>query len=157
MAQAARAYGYGAERAYRAPRRTRPDIRVVPGGRQREQQTSQAPLLIALARGLAVVLVLVAVLGIASISLNSATLRETVTSSELSEQITKARAQGNVLDSLKGTLDNSVRIKQMASELGMASPAYSELISLEPDVIATNEAGNLSFARSVERAYQTAS
>ena len=113
MAQAARAYGYGAERAYRAPRRTRPDIRVVPGGRQREQQTSQAPLLIALARGLAVVLVLVAVLGIASISLNSATLRETVTSSELSEQITKARAQGNVLDSLKGTLDNSLIIQRI--------------------------------------------
>lgn len=157
MAQAARAYGYGAERAYRAPRRVRPDIRVVPGGRQREQQTSQAPLLIALARGLAVVFVLIAVLGIASVALNSATLRETVTSSELSESITKARAQGNVLDSLKGTLDNSVRIKQMASELGMGAPAYSELISLEPDVIATDEAGNLSFARSVARAYQTAS
>ncbi|MBQ6455062.1 MAG: cell division protein FtsL [Eggerthellaceae bacterium] len=157
MAQAARAYGYGEERAYRAPRRTRPDIRVVPGGRQREQQTSQATMLITLARVFAVVLVLIAVLGIASISLNSATLRATVVSSNYSEQITKARAQGNVLDSLKGTLDNSVRIKQMASELGMAAPVYSDLISLEPDVIATDEAGNLSFARSVERAYQTAS
>ncbi|MBE6463940.1 MAG: cell division protein FtsL [Eggerthellaceae bacterium] len=157
MAQAARAYGYGEERAYRAPRRTRPDIRVVPGGRQREQQTSQATMLITLARVFAVVLVLIAVLGIASISLNSATLRATVISSNYSEQITKARAQGNVLDSLKGTLDNSVRIKQMASELGMAAPVYSDLISLEPDVIATDDAGNLSFALSVERAYQTAS
>ena len=100
MAQAARAYGYGEERAYRAPRRTRPDIRVVPGGRQREQQTSQATMLITLARVFAVVLVLIAVLGIASISLNSATLRATVVSSNYSEQITKARAQGNVLDSL---------------------------------------------------------
>ena len=157
MAQAARAYGYGEERAYRAPRRTRPDIRVVPGGRQREQQTGQATMLIPLARVFAVVLVLIAVLGIASISLNSATLRATVISSNYSEQITKARAQGNVLDSLKGTLDNSVRIKQMASELGMAAPVYSDLISLEPDVIATDDAGNLSFALSVERAYQTAS
>ena len=157
MAQAARAYAYGAERAYRAPRRTRPDVRVVPGGKPRGQQVGQAPLLIAIASVLAVVLVLVAVLGIASVSLNSATLRETVTSSELSESITKARAQGNVLDALKGTLDNSVRIKQMDYELGMAAPSYSALITLEPDIIATDDAGNLSFARSVARASQSAS
>ena len=156
MAQAARAYAYEPERARRAPRRTRPDVRVVPGGTPREQ-VAQAPFFLVVARIVAVALVIIAALGIANITLNAATLSETVTLSELTDSISKARAQGNVLEVQKGMLDNSVRIKKMAAEMGMGAPSSAALITLEPDVIATDDAGNLSFARSVARASQVAS
>ena len=146
---AAPAYSY--PQPSRAPQRApRPQVRAIPGGRVREQGVS--PQFVTLAKLAAVMLVAFAVVCCVRIALTAATVSTSIESQELTQQISQARKDGNALEVSQSALSNPTHVRAAAAELGMVEPPVTETIVLEPDVVATDEAGNLSLTRSLQRA-----
>ena len=73
-----------------------------------------------------------------------------VQSQQLESQISDARASGNNLEVQQSSLSNPTRVKAEASRLKMAAPESVGIIDLGTDVVATDEAGNLSLSKSVQ-------
>ncbi len=146
-----RAYDACPEPAYREryaqpERDPRRNISVVPGGAA-EAQTI-APAWIFLAKTAAVVLVFLALLGFARITISSATVTTALETRELSSQIDTARSAGNVLEVQQSSLSNPTRIKDAATLLGMSAPAYVANIDLSGDLVVVDAAGALSLSGS---------
>lgn len=126
----------------------RPEIGVIPGeGRQVRSEPLPASAT-SLAKVIAVVLAVVAVLGCVRISLSSATVMTALETRELSSQIETARSEGNALEVVQSSLSNPTRVKDAATLLGMSAPAYVANIDLSGDVVVTDERGNLSLSGS---------
>ena len=143
---AAPAYSYYPERApERSPRER---ISVVPGRGTRTQTPTLPSNVVFLAKAAAVVL-LVALVGFARIGLMSATISTTMQSSQLTSQISDARSSGAALEVSQSTLSNPTKVKQQAGKLGMAAPETTGVITLDKDVVATDESGALSLSKSV--------
>ena len=123
---AAPAYSYYPERApERSPRER---ISVVPGRGTRTQTPTLPSNVVFLAKAAAVVLLVVSLVGFARIGLMSATISTTMQSSQLT---------------------NPTKVKQQAGKLGMAAPETTGVITLDKDVVATDESGALSLSKSV--------
>ena len=144
---AAPAYSYYPERApERSPRER---ISVVPGRGTRTQTPTLPSNVVFLAKAAAVVLLVVSLVGFARIGLMSATISTTMQSSQLTSQISDARSSGAALEVSQSTLSNPTKVKQRAGKLGMAAPETTGVITLDKDVVATDESGALSLSKSV--------
>lgn len=144
---AAPAYSYYPERApERSPRER---ISVVPGRGTRTQTPTLPSNVVFLAKAAAVVLLVVSLVGFARIGLMSATISTTMQSSQLTSQISDARSSGAALEVSQSTLSNPTKVKQQAGKLGMAAPETAGVITLDKDVVATDESGALSLSKSV--------
>lgn len=154
---AAPAYSAYAQRsAARSPewapsRTTRDRIGVVPGRAPAARPAPQQSSAVFVAKVVAVVLLVVAVMGIARIALTTATVTTSIQSQELSGQIEEARSDGVALEASQTVLASSTRIKNMATGLGMAAPASVESLTLAEDVVATDSSGALSLSKSLDR------
>ena len=144
---AAPAYSYYPERApERSPRER---ISVVPGRGTRTQTPTLPSNVVFLAKAAAVVLLVVSLVGFARIGLMSATISTTMQSSQLTSQISDARSSGAALEVSQSTLSNPTKVTQQAGKLGMAAPETTGVITLDKDVVATDESGALSLSKSV--------
>lgn len=144
---AAPAYSYYPERApERSPRER---ISVVPGRGTRTQTPTLPSNVVFLAKAAAVVLLVVSLVGFARIGLMSATISTAMQSSQLTSQISDARSSGAALEVSQSTLSNPTKVKQQAGKLGMAAPETTGVITLDKDVVATDESGALSLSKSV--------
>ncbi len=150
------AYSYYPERAYervpvRAPRETpRTRIRVVPGGAPQTQASpALSPNAAFIAAAVAVVTVVIAIIAFASITLTSLSVETSMESQEIAAQIEEARDSGESMEVSQSLLTNPGNLKQQASALGMAAPETVEVIDVGVDVVACDEAGNLSLSKSL--------
>lgn len=156
MAQAARAYAHSyPEREHAPARPARPRISVVPGQGTRTATETVARPAVFLAGTIAAVLVVLTLFGFARIWLSSAAVTTALSSQEISSELAAARSDGSFLEVQQSTLSNPTNVKAAATALGMAEPAETTIITLEQDIVATDAAGNLSFAESVRRAAGT--
>ncbi|WP_124061071.1 cell division protein FtsL [Gordonibacter sp. Marseille-P4307] len=143
-----------AQTAYRlndfeyAPQRAlRPDVHVVAG--TRTDAGSLSPSVFLAAKVIAVVMVAFALIAMARICLQSAAVSSAVEGQQLSSQIKDARSYGNDLEITQTSLTNNSTLRSVAAGMGMEAPESASSIVLEKDVVATDEAGNLSLSRSV--------
>lgn len=124
----------------------RPEIGVIPGEGRQVRSEPLPSSAVSLAKVLAVVLAVVAILGCVRISLSSATVMTALETRELSSQIETARSEGNALEVVQSSLSNPTRVKDAATLLGMSAPAYVANIDLSDDVVVTDDQGNLSLS-----------
>ena len=129
-----------------------PNIHVVPGTKTNTQTSALPAIVRRAACFLAAFFVVVALVGIAQVFLVSATVNSSLEAKELSSQISTARAEGNKLEVAQSSLSNPTRIKTEANAMGMAAPEETSVIELSKDVVATDDAGNLSLSKTLERA-----
>lgn len=151
----------GAAPAYRFPEQSpvsSPRIRVVPGSAPRARESALPDQALLIAKAMIAALLVFAVAGFARVALSAATVQTAIASEDISVNIDTARATGNELEVRQSYLSNPTSIKQEASSrLGMAAPTETFTITLEKDVVTTDEAGNLSLALSVRTAGEVAS
>lgn len=152
---AAPAYDYSSERAYERDRYAAPDISVVPGRGTRAVSDALSPSVGFLAKVAVAVLVAFVVLGVARVSLSSATVTAALETKQLTAQIEDARTDGSKLEVAQSTLSNPTRVKSAAESMGMAAPIETTKIDLSGDVVVTDEAGRLSLSGSVAVAAQS--
>ncbi len=101
-------------------------------------------------RTIIVVVTVLFVIGLVRVSFTAMSTAIAMNTSELSSQIETARDEGNDLEVMSSQLATSARIKLEATSLGMAAPETTTVISLEPDIVVTDEEGNLSLSGSIE-------
>lgn len=141
-----------AARAYPRPNGApNPSVRVVPG-----RKSIVDPVLSdAWVTGIKIVIAILAiflVIGFVRVGLASAAYSVASASSELSAEIADARSAGESLAVQKSLVASPSNLRHAAEEkLKMVSPSSSTTITLPVDVVATDSAGNLSLAQSVER------
>ena len=147
MAGAAPAFSYNyPERVPERPER--PRVRVVPGQGTGTQTIPST--VVFLAKTVAVVLVVAALLSFARIAVASASVATSMQSQQLSNQIDEARSSGSNLEVLQSSLSNPTSVKTKATGLKMVAPETVGVIDLGTDVVATDDAGNLSLSKSVQ-------
>lgn len=127
-----------------------PSISVVPGRGVRPEPAGLPAGALALAKLAACVLVAVALIAVARVAITSAAASCALETREISHNIETARAEGSELEVAQSVLSNPTRIKTQAQAMGMMppSPEFSEQITLPDDIVATDEAGNLSLSES---------
>lgn len=136
----------------RPKRQQRPQIHAIPGSGTRTQQQGVSPQIYTLAKIAVVAILAFAVVACVRVGFAAATVTTTIQTQELSQQIDQARESANALEVSYSTLSNPTNVKMAASELGMVEPETTEYLDLGLDVVATDEAGNLSLTQSLERA-----
>ena len=97
-----------------------------------------------------------AVLAFVRIDWSSEAVQVKVSSEELSETITSARAAGRLLEVQKSVASAAQRIRTEAIFLGMLEPEHVESLVLPPDTLTVGEDGRLSLSGSVARVAEKA-
>ena len=152
MAYASPAYRMDAFPAFAPDRDNRKlDVRVVPGSRGKKEESS-TPSLINLACMFAVLVTVIAVLCCARIAITSATVTTLLESDSISTQISTARSTGTSLEMEQSALASTPHLRAAAKKFGMQTPYVIGTIALDPDVVATDGAGNLSLSGTVKNA-----
>ncbi len=152
MASAAQAYDYNYVRGTEARRPRREDqVRVVHSRRPVE---AVSPQVVMLARVAFIAIALFAVIACARVAIHTATLNVMLENEAIATQIEEVRSTSASLEVEESTLGNPVNVKRAAKKLGMSQPVYSETVMLGEDVVATDEAGNLSLSKSLAVAAQ---
>ena len=146
------AYSRYPDRAYERAVERAPRIQVVPGTGPRTAAPALPDSVVFLAKTVAVVLVVLALIGVARVALSSAAVTGSIQAQELSSKIDGARAQGNQLEVTQRSLSNPSRVKTEANAMGMAAPLETTTIDLGQDAVATDDAGNLSLSKSLRLA-----
>ena len=142
---AARAYDYYAPQ--RAPRR---ESRVgVVRGIPRE---TISPSALRMAKFVILGIAIFAVRAVVRIGLTTATVNTMIESQSLSAQIEDLSSTNAALSVQKSVLSSPTAVKERATALGMVAKEPSEILTLAPDVVAYDGAGNLSLSASLARA-----
>lgn len=128
---------------------TRSDFDVIPGRGSRSEVVQLPSSIMTIARVAVVVAIVVAAIACVRVGLSAMSINTSIATSELSSQIETARTTGNDLEVMQSRLSNSTHIKLEATSLGMAAPDETSVVSLSPDVVVTDEQGNLSLAGSL--------
>ena len=145
------AYSY--PQPQRQPKRDpRPQIRAIPGGGRRPQEQGVSTQTVTLVKVAVAAIIAFALVCCVRVALSAATVTTEMESQQISQQISQAREQGNALEVSYSTLANPSQVKMAAAGMGMVVPETVEYIDLGVDVVATDEAGNLSLTQSLERA-----
>lgn len=143
MASTARAYS----QAPAPSRERRVSIHVVPG---RRATTELSPQIVFIAKAFMIALAVFALVACVRIGLASATVTTTIQTEEINAQVNDIRSGSASLEVTESTLANPATMKLMATgQLGMSAPAEIATVTLGPDVVAYDEKGNLSLARSL--------
>ena len=153
---AAPAYSYypdgAAQRApERAPER-RPRIDVVPGGRTSPQPQAASPAVPKAAAAAVVAMLMVFGLAVGRVALSAATIEAAEEGTAIASEIDDARAAGTTLEVSASVLSSPSNLKTAATALGMSESTGTVVVSLAEDVVACDEAGNLSLSLSVAQA-----
>ena len=142
------AYLYGsAAPAYRPE--SEPEFGVIPGHRSRSEVVELPASIMTIARVVVAVAIVIAAIACVRVGLSAMSVNTSIATSELSSQIESARTTGNDLEVKQSQLSNSTHIKLEATGLGMADPSETTVVTLEPDVVATDAQGNLSLSGSL--------
>ncbi len=141
-------YVYGSAAPAYAPG-SAPDFDVIPGRRSRSEVVELPASIMTIARVIVVVAAIVAVIACVRVGLSAMSINTSIATSELSSQIETARTAGNDLEVMQSQLSNSTHIKLEATGLGMAAPESTTVVTLSPDVVATDAQGNLSLSGSL--------
>lgn len=145
------AYSYPQPR--RVPQRApRPQVRAIPGGGRRAQEQGVSTRSLTLVKIAIAALVAFSLVCFARVAFSAATVSTEMESQQISQQISQAREQGNALEVSYSALANPSQVKLAAAGMGMVAPETTEYLDLGVDVVATDEAGNLSLTQSLERA-----
>ncbi len=130
-----------------------PVISVVPGAGRRPQSEGLSAAALSLAKVCAVLCIVIALIAMARVAITSAAASCALETRAIENNIEAARSLGNDLEVSQSVLSNPSRIKTQAARLGMAAPeaSFTEQIVLPPDIVATDEEGNLSLSESVSR------
>ena len=143
---------YSRMRPERQPQRApRPRVRAIPGGGARVQEKGVSSQVMFFAKVAVAALALITAVCCVRVALSAATVSTAVETQELNQQIAAAREQGNALEVSHSTLSNPTHVKAAATELGMVAPATTETIDVGADIVAVDDAGNLSLTQSLER------
>lgn len=142
------AYLYGsAAPAYRPE--SEPEFGVIPGHRSRSEVVELPASIMTIARVVVAVAIVIAAIACVRVGLSAMSVNTSIATSELSSQIESARTTGNDLEVKQSQLSNSTHIKLEATGLGMAAPSETTVVTLEPDVVATDAQGSLSLSGSL--------
>lgn len=152
---AAPAYAYPRPERERQPER--PRVRVVPGSAPRTSRAAAPSVFFFAAKAIAVVLVFAVIVGFARVALSSAAVTTSLETQDISSSLSEARSYAASLEVQQSTLSNPSKLKEAADDLGMGEPTATTTIVLPQDVVATDDAGNLSLSDSIRRATGTAS
>ncbi len=149
------AYSHYPERVYERPAERTPRIRVVPGTGPAAAPSALPSSVVFLAKVAAVVLVVLALVGVTRVTLASAAVGASIQAQELSSAIEDARDVGSQLEVEQSSLSNPSRVKSEATAMGMSAPAETTMVNLEQDVVSIDEEGNLSLSQSLRLAAQS--
>jgi cell division protein FtsL len=150
MAQAA--YRMSAYPEREQERRYRPDVRVVPGSRNRAEEREDGPGV-----GTFIALALVAMFVFAAALIASVTLK-TMTSGVLSDtsaietSMDAIKHESTTLEVQNSSLSNTNIVKAHAEKLGMSLPDEVGTITLEKDIVVLDDSGALSLSGSIKNA-----
>lgn len=152
MANTNLAYRYDSFAAAPERRERRFDVRAVRTGSRAasDARQSTSALLVTAAKAAAVLFVFVAVLCFARIALTNAAVTTLIESDEISAQISAARSSGVGLEMEQSVLSSNSALNAAVKRLHMVAPAEVGTLALEPDVVAIDENGALSFSGTVK-------
>ena len=132
--------------------RVQPPVRVVPG-RKQEKHAGLSDLHVLVVKVVVAVLAVVLCIGFIQVGLASAAYSAASASSELRSEIATMRSEGQSLAVQKSLIASPSNLRTIAAdELKMAAPATTATLTLEPDVVAFDSAGNLSLTGSIAQA-----
>ncbi len=94
----------------------------------------------------AVLLVCFLAVGVINVSLSSATQASALEAQTTQEEIDQARESGKSLEVALGSLSNPTRIKEKASDMGLAASSETIRIDLSGDKVVLDESGNISLS-----------
>ena len=147
MANAAPAYRQSARAAARSTR-----VSVVRSTR-RDPGLSRTTLVVS--RVFVAVVLLFAIVGCVRVGLTAATVNTAIATEELTSQVNDLQSAGSNLEVQESSLTNPAYVRSVAAnELGMSAPKNIDTIALAGDVVAYDEAGNLSLSLSLAQAAQ---
>jgi cell division protein FtsL len=153
MASAARAYQHGStarDLRYEQPQHHASRVRVI-RGRRRQVETLDNRL-ITFAKVALVLLLIFAALGCVRVGLTSMAVTASIETEQTQANIDTARTNGTTLEVEQSKLTNPTAVKKAATKLGMITPSSVETLKLPADVVATDDAGNLSLSKTLARA-----
>lgn len=129
------------------------DVRVIGTGSIARGETTPS-LVSTTVKMLAVVIVLIAVLSFVRIALTSNAVTTMIQSDSISAQISEARSAGTSLEMEQSVLTSPSAVKAQAKKMGMAAPAQTTTIMLEPDVVAIKNGDTLSLSDTIKNIVQ---
>ncbi|MEY8562097.1 cell division protein FtsL [Eggerthellaceae bacterium 3-80] len=139
----------------RRPQQTpQPSFTVLPGKTPRSKSAPAASPASFVIKLTVVVLIALTCVACVRLSLSSATAATAMESQQLTASIDEARSNGAALEVSLGSLTNPTRVRDQAKALGMVAPQTTGVITLEEDIVMTDQAGNLSLSSSVEAAHE---
>lgn len=142
------AYRYDYAYRHNAEPAPSPRIHVVPGNGRRPDTVD--PTVLRFLRIALVALIAFTVLGCVRIAFASATVTASMEASAISTEIESARSEGKSLEVKETQLSSTTYLKDYAKKnLNMVEASYTESLVLSADVVAVDEAGNLSLSKSL--------
>ena len=118
-----------------------------------QQSSKSAPKnLLAIALVVVALLSVVSALSFARVAISSAAITKATETKSLTSQIEEARSEGNQLEIDATVVSNASSVSIRAKALGMTTPESVEVITLDEDVVAQDESGNLLLGESIRRA-----
>lgn len=142
-------YLYGSS-APSLSRSSQTEFEVIPGRRGASSDVATLPSsIIGAAKVVVVVALVIAMVCCVRVGLSAASITTSIEANRLSTQIENARSYGSDLEVQQSRLSNSTHIRVEAASLGVTPPEKTVAVVLGADVVATDEAGNLSLSGSI--------
>lgn len=142
-------YLYGSS-APSLSRSSQTEFEVIPGRRGASSDVTTLPSsIIGAAKAVVVVALVVVMVCCVRVGLSAASITTSIEANRLSTQIENARSYGSDLEVQQSRLSNSTHIRVEAASLGVTPPEKTVAVVLGADVVATDEAGNLSLSGSI--------
>lgn len=142
-------YLYGSS-APSLSRGSQTEFEVIPGRRGASSDVATLPSsIIGAAKAVVVVALVIAMVCCVGVGLSAASITTSIEANRLSTQIENARSYGSDLEVQQSRLSNSTHIRVEAASLGVTPPEKTVAVVLGADVVATDEAGNLSLSGSI--------
>lgn len=142
-------YLYGSS-APSLSRGSQTEFEVIPGRRGASSDVATLPSsIIGAAKAVVVVALVIAMVCCVRVGLSAASITASIEANRLSTQIENARSYGSDLEVQQSRLSNSTHIRVEAASLGVTPPEKTVAVVLGADVVATDEAGNLSLSGSI--------
>lgn len=142
-------YLYGSS-APSLSRGSQTEFEVIPGRRGASSDVATLPSsIIGAAKAVVVVALVIVMVCCVRVGLSAASITASIEANRLSTQIENARSYGSDLEVQQSRLSNSTHIRVEAASLGVTPPEKTVAVVLGADVVATDEAGNLSLSGSI--------
>ena len=134
---------------------TKSEMHAVAGDvtqRKAMKSSAMSPMIVTLAKVVAVLVCLVAVLAFIRVGMTSATVSNGIASQDISKAIDNELVQKNALEVQDSSLANSGRIRQVASQYSLIAPSAITVFEMGQDVLAYDDNNHVSLVESLNRA-----